>query len=137
MTVATDVAALQAKLAANANAFNEIFTSFIGADLNAAIALAQKATPPDAAGVLCWQTILALAPPPITPGAGLATLIQYARSLVAQQGAVNTNCGAVLPSFVLAFNQMVSALIQIGNTTLPTAALGAVGGVASLAPAAA
>ena len=135
MTVATDVAALQAKLAASANAFNDIFVSFIGADLDAAIALANSKN--DAAGAACWATIKSLAPPAITPGAGLATLIQYGRSLVSQQGAVNTNCGAVLPSFVLAFNQMVSALIQIGNTTLPTAALGAVGAVASAAPAAA
>lgn len=131
MTVQTDLTAAQAKLAAAANAVNDFVTTFLGADLDAAIALAQSKN--DAAGVACWNTIKALAPPPIAPGAGIATLIQYARSLVAQQGAVNTNCGQVLPTFVLAFNMMVAQLQQIGNTTLPTALLGAVGGAAAVA----
>jgi uncharacterized membrane protein len=133
-TPTATVAAVQAKLASLATAINTFVAGFLGNDLDAAIALATSKN--DAQAVACWNTIKALALEPIPAGAGIAYLIQYARNLVAYQGQVNTSCGTVLPAFVLAYNDMVAALVQFGNSTLPTAAIGAAGVVgAQVAPA--
>lgn len=105
----------QQKIMDALNAFNAQLGAFVKTDLDSAIADAKAQTPPDTAAIACWTAWESLIMPPAPSGASFAYAYQRVRDFEQQAPTINTNCAKMMPSIVIAFNNVIALAQKFGQ----------------------